>query len=156
MIYKTTRKPVFDDTIIKGVDSIVDGMYHRKTETYANHLPTIAYLNEFRSVFLALPRQTGKTTYIKKLYAHLQDMGHCPVIITNRKIDADNSYGRNFEVKPIHQITDIGSFLGKQSYYDVLLFDEVHPDKAKQALALLSTYQNRFTTKINFVLGLYT
>jgi len=156
MIYENTRKPVFDDTIIRGVDSIVDGMYHRKTETYAEHLPPIAYLNEFRSVFLALPRQTGKTTYIKKLYAHLQDMGHCPVIITNRKIDADNSFGRSFEVKTLQQISDIRSILSKQSHYDVLLFDEVHPDKAREALVLLTTYRNRFTKKIDFVLGLYT
>jgi len=156
MIYETTRKPVFDDTIIRGVDSIVDGMYHRKTEAYEVHLPRLAYLNEFRSAFLSLPRQSGKSTYIKKLYSHMQDMNHNPIIVTPRKRDADHNFGRNFETKTIQQLTDIRMIMGKKWDYDVIFFDEVHPIEAKKALGLITPYENIFSSKIDFVLGLYT
>lgn len=156
MIYETTRKPAFDDTIIRGVDAIVNGLYYSKTETYEAHLPPLAYLNEFKSAFLMLPRQTGKTTYIKKLYCHLQDMGHRPVIVTRRKVDAERNFGRNFETKTTYELKDIRTILGKQYYYDVILFDEVPPQEAKEVLGLITSYQNRFCSKINFVLGLYT
>lgn len=156
MIYETKPKPVFDDTIIRGVDKIVNGVYYNKREEYASHLPPFAYLNEFRCVFLALPRQTGKTTYIKKLYTHLENMGHKPVIVTRRKIDAFHGFERNSNTKTLHQIKDIRTILGRQYYYDVVLFDEVQPQDAKEVLEILSSYQNRFTSNIEFVLGLYT
>lgn len=156
MIYETTRKPVFDDTIIRGVDAIVNGMYYSKTEDYKVHLPPLAYLNEYRSMFLSLPRQTGKTTYIKKLYSYLQDMSHHPVIVTRRKVDADDNFGRNFETKTVCELKNIRAISGKQYYYDVILFDEVQPQEAKEVLGVISPYQDRFCSKINFVLGLYT
>ena len=166
MIYETTRKPTFDDTIIRGptfddtiirgVDGIVNGMYYNKTGFYAAHLPPIAYLNEFRIAFLSLPRQCGKTTYIKKLYSHMKNMGHRPLIVTRREIDVNESFGRDFEAKSVSRIRNPQTFLGKRHFYDIVLFDEVHPKEAKEVLEIIINYQNGVGSKIDFVLGLYT
>jgi hypothetical protein len=103
-----------------------------------------------------LTRQSGKSTYIKKLYSHMQDMNHNPIIVTPRKRDADHNFGRNFETKTIQQLTDIRMIMGKKWDYDVIFFDEVHPIEAKKALGLITPYENIFSSKIDFVLGLYT
>lgn len=161
MIYENKPKPVFDDTIIRGVDKIVNGMYYNKREEYRNTISEINFLYEFRSAFLSLPRQTGKTTYIKKLYSHLKNnMGHNPVIIVKRQSDKVNSFvGINHEVMTMSEIKDIRGIMGKQFYYDVLLFDEVPLTdiEAKGILESLICYPNRLVgPKIEFILGLYT
>lgn len=157
MIYETKPKPVFDDTIIRGVDKIVNGLYYNKREEYVNTIPEIHFLYEFKSAFLSLPRQTGKTTYIKKLYSHLKYIGHNPLIVVRRQVEKENSFGRNYNVMTMSQIKDIRGIMGKQSYYDVFLFDEVSPQETKGILESLICYPNRLAgPKIEFVLGLYT
>lgn len=155
MIYESENKPFFDDTFVRGVDKIVDGLYNKKhCEEYQHTLNPIAYVMEFRSAFLSIPRQTGKTTYLKKLYLHMNQRGHFPLIVTRKQIDVKTNYPNNFEAKTLSQLNSFRhQLLGQRNRHDVILFDEVNQIEAKEVLDVVVMYNS---SRINFVLGLYT
>lgn len=156
MIYNEQENVPFDDTIIRGVDKIVDGLYFRNDSKYTGSLTTTQYFDEYRAVFIKLPRRTGKTTYLKKLYSHLVYKGHNPVIVTSKFSEKQINYESKFETKTVQELIKRQTLLGRQTYYDIFLCDEVKPQEAKEVLAHLCQYTHNFSSKVNFVLGLYT
>lgn len=157
MIYNKQENAPFDDTIIRGVDKIVDGLYFRNDSKYAESLLTTQYFDEYRTAFLKLPRQTGKTTYLKKLYLHFaQKGGHNPVIVTNNFSQKRINYESGLETKTVQELKKRQTLVGRSAYYDIFLCDEVKPQEAKEVLAHLCQYTHNFSSKVNFVLGLYT
>ena len=148
MIYtKNKHLPSFDDTIIRSVDSVVNATYFAEDNLDAKaQLYPEQYSNEYRTVFLKLPRRCGKTTYLKKLLDHFESnigLGRV-VLIVPKQVMKHDLYGRDSRVETVQ------SFAAKYSrgycvYPRVILYDELHPNP-KEKLYL--------GTK--FTLGLYT
>ena len=62
---------IFDDTLIRSVDRVVTSFLHRTNEP--NYIGKYDALLEYRSLFLSLPRQCGKSQYLAKLSTILKD-----------------------------------------------------------------------------------
>lgn len=149
MIYtKTVSKRIFNDNIIRAVDSVINATYFSEhgseAKQYFERLEQ--YGNEYRTVFLKLPRQCGKTTYLKKLLDHFESsigLGKFKLVVP-RLVMKRELYDDDLRVETLHSFTSkYGN--GYCIYPEVILYDEVSPN-SKEKLYL--------GTK--FTVGLYT
>lgn len=147
MIYNTTKmqKP-FDDTIIRSVDSLVDAVFYTDNEYTSSkqYLSSDQYNAEYRSVFLKLPRRTGKTVYLTKLLQHFSNNTSFKVSLIVPKMTMKHDLYRDDP-----RVYTLSTFKQKYAwgaignYPDIILYDE------------LNNHESLYTGRI-FTLGLYT
>ena len=118
MIYTDKVTAVFDDSTVRGIDKIVDRLI---TPLYNDQLQLSLgldrYLSEYKSAFLSVPRQSGKSTYLSRA----ADCFDNPLIIAN-------SYNRNLyrNHTRVSSLEEIKSKIrGCRFYYSAVLADEI-------------------------------
>lgn len=119
MIYDNIKHEPFDDTVVRAVDMMVDRLFGQGIKSYHCYLSANQYVHEYNTLDLRLPRQCGKTTYLKKLLDHLPDS----VLFCrnhNHKMDFHRGYSNYNRVYAPSDIRRPLAFSTK----DVFLFDE--------------------------------
>lgn len=136
MIYKTYKEEPFDDRFMRIADSAFDVLYERKMnkdfEAIKSSLPLPSFAKEYHEVLLSFPRQTGKTTYTKKLANKLNYMGNNVLLVVNNSSIRSLSFNEEYRHTDIYVMTkDSFRTLEEQlcaktlKPYDVVLFDEI-------------------------------
>lgn len=148
MIYGSNKieKP-FDDTIIRSVDSLVNSVFYSDHNEKAKDCLTLEqYSAEYRTIILKLPRQCGKTVYLKKLMQHFKNSTQYSVNLIVPKLEMkSNLYHDSGNVYTPNEFSDKyhwGS--ADKNYPDILLYDE------------LSNKERYLPAGKIFTLGLYT
>ena len=154
MIYQQPEyKRPFDDSIIRSVDAVVDSTFNKNTSLdIKQHLSNGTYEREFRTVFMQLPRQCGKTVYLTKLLEHFdQKMGLQTWLVVPKIVMKRELYFHHSKVLTLHEIADPSRVFclglngrGYSDKPDVMLYDEVLPGNEK------------IIRGSKFTLGLYT
>jgi len=154
MIYDK-QKSKFDDTIIRAVDSLVNATYYGNGGEY-NTNPNMTdeiFKREYKTLFLGLPRQCGKSLYLTKLLNHFQNDLMLRTYLIYPKLEmlkCTDRYYKNHESKfTISQIHDMSNPVWYSSPIggpDVMLYDEVDPAK----------YDEKMVRGKKLTLALYT
>jgi len=152
MIYQQPEhKKPFDDSIIRSVDSVVNSTFYKDSASFSSQIPNEMYEREFRTVFMQLPRQCGKTVYLSKLLDRFQMMGFHTWLVVPKMTMKRELYSHHSSVLTLHEIAGpdrVFCFgLNGRRYSgkpDVMLYDEVYPDNEK------------IIPGCKFTLGLYT
>ena len=154
MIYDK-QKPKFDDTIIRAVDLLVNATYYGNGGEY-NTNPNMTdeiFEREYKTLFLGLPRQCGKSLYLTKLLKHFQNDLMLKTYLIYPKLEmlkyTDRYYKNDkakFTINQIHDMSNPAWCPGATSEPDVMLYDEVDPAK----------YDEKMVRGKKFTLALYT
>ena len=154
MIYDKTEKK-FDDTIIRAVDSLVNATYYGNGGEINNHPNRTAEIfeREYKTLFLGLPRQCGKSLYLSKLLKHFQNDLMLKTYLIYPKMEmlkyTDRYYKNDkskFTISQIHDMSNPAWYPSPTSKPDVILYDEVDPAK----------YDEKMVRGKKFTLALYT
>ena len=147
MIYKQNQKrKSFDESIIRSVDAVVNSTFHANHDEHLVHLSLPQFSSEFRTVFLKLPRQCGKTTYLSRLKTHLETEYGLLVYVVVPRLQMKKPYENENHVYILSTLHSEDFFRGYQKYPDVILYDEVSE----------STKGVRVIPGSLYTLGLYT
>lgn len=154
MIYDK-QKPKFDDTIIRAVDLLVNATYYGNGGEY-NTNPNMTdeiFKREYKTLFLLLPRQCGKSLYLTKLLNHFQNDLMLKTYLIYPKLEmlkyTDRYYKNDkskFTISQIHNMACPVWCPSPTSNPDVMLYDEVDPAK----------YDEKMVRGKKFTLALYT
>jgi hypothetical protein len=140
MIYQQPEyKRPFDDSIIRSVDAVVNSTVNRNIGDFKNYLSDDEYEEEYRTVFMKLPRRCGKTVYLNKLLEHFQkNMGLNTWLVVPKIVMKRELYFHHSRVLTLSEIVDPNRIFyqglcgrGYSGRPDVMLYDEVHPDNEK-------------------------
>lgn len=147
----------FDDTFIKGANIIFEGIL--------NSSRGIEYPLEFRYANLRLPRQSGKTTYMRGLANLLaapmptetRNVYFCSGVFEEKNAPIPlSNYVRRISFHDIKSFADINMEMFRGLTIDVILFDEVKPIIA-DCLLKHDIFKVIMSSSDNFVaLGLHT
>jgi hypothetical protein len=152
MIYKQKPAVIFDTSLMRAVDQIVDKLVKPvEDEQLVRSLGLLNYLVEHKSAFISLPRCSGKSTYIDKLSNHFK----FPLIIAKKTSHFSGRFCAGHTiVSSLDYVRNSAIFRGRNNYYPAILADEMHLMVVTDILAELVYYGA--VDKNTIVLGLST
>lgn len=150
MLYQPNRGPKhFDTTIIKSVDAILDTLIMQPP--LRNDLGRVNERMEYRTAFLTLPRQCGKSTYIKEVSKLFLN----PFIFVRSQHIIEQSYAGTAHAYVPDSVSAIEMMRCNDASPDIILFDEIDYRDAQIILELFENSVTKYNRRC-VVLGLRT
>jgi hypothetical protein len=148
MLYNKSHKrnPAF----LESVDNMFDQIIGQPPRL---HLSPLQDLIEYRTLYLSLPRQTGKSQYI----GEVSKMFSNPLIFTPTRRMGEDLFGKHTDglISVSSLIRNPDLLRGMRHKADVFFFDEVHYDDAIKTLQLFDSITQGISRRC-VVLGLKT
>ena len=145
MIYDTKTRKVFNDSYVRAVDNMVDQVLFGSSDNRLyGYYEKYGYQTESKTIFVHLPRQSGKTTYLCKLKRALSDKGYNTLLITRDTVTAKQLHAEfGIDCWSISSFNTEARRGNGMMLWEVILYDEIGPLSVKE-------YGSKLT------LGLYT
>ena len=139
MIYAKSYKKPFDETVVRAIDSIFDELYSNNNSTMKEYLSPQQYVLEHKTAMLKVPRQTGKTEYLKKLHSVLDH--ESLFVVRSEQMKNDQRYRTLKDVITMNQLVKNIIFDTNYQTRSVFLFDECEFIDIKRFLTLHNKLQ---------------
>lgn len=157
MIYNHEVMKPFDDRFIRAADQVFDCLYqNNRSMRYEEYqcLSLKQYILEYNTSLLQLPRQVGKSTYLKKLVEYLvkKDKNVLVIVPYQERVKFHRQIENNLYVHSVRSIELVEKFRGTVTTFDFIIADEVKYDKIPSFLYEIEEFLKSDT----IVFGLYT